>query len=115
VSPLQLVETEPQPDCRVIEVDGELDLNIAFQLVRRLEDAADVAIVLVDLRSCPFVDSTGLAAFVHAQDAMKKSGTQFAIVGANDRVLRVLEMIGLSNKGLLFEDVDEALGVLIRQ
>ncbi|MET0557372.1 MAG: STAS domain-containing protein [Solirubrobacterales bacterium] len=107
--PLELVETEPRPDCRVIQVEGELDLNVAFQLAGRLEDAAGVAIVLVDLKGCAFVDSTGLAAFVHAREAMEKSNTRFAIVGANDRVYRVLEMTGMSGHGLLFEDVDAAL------
>jgi anti-anti-sigma factor len=113
MSPLELAESEPRPDCRVIHVRGDLDLDVAFQLVRRLGDATAAAIVLVDLRECAFVDSTGLAAFVHAQEAMKRTGTRFAIVGANDRVLRVLEMIGLSGKNLLFDDVDEAIGALI--
>jgi len=112
MSPLELAESEPRPDCRVIHVEGELDLNVAFQLVRRLEDATAAEIVLVDLRECAFVDSTGLAAFVHARDAMERSGTRFAIVGANDRVLRVLEMTGLSGKSHLFDDVEDALGQL---
>jgi len=115
MAPLELVVSEPLPDCRVIEVDGELDLNVAFQLVRQLEEAAAFAIVLVDLSKCDFVDSTGLAAFVQAREAMERSGTRFAIVGGNPRVLRVLEMTGLSGRGLHFASVDDALAELARR
>lgn len=107
--PFGLTETEPQPDCRVIAIAGELDLAVADQLTAALERTSGCSLVLADLRSCEFIDSTGLAAFVQASNQMKGEGRRFAAFGASDQVLRVLTVTGLTKNGLVFESAEEAL------
>jgi len=106
-----LTERELQPGCRLIAVAGELDLAVADQLNAALERAAGCSLVLVDLGSCDFVDSTALAAFVQASHRMKSGGGRFAVFGAGDQVLRVLSVTGLTEKGLVYASAEEALAV----
>jgi anti-anti-sigma factor len=104
-----LTETELQPDCKLISIVGELDLAVADQLTAALERASGCSLVLADLGSCEFIDSTGLAAFVQASNQMRDEGRRFAIFGAGDQVLRVLAVTGLTENGLVFESAEEAL------
>jgi anti-anti-sigma factor len=104
-----LTETEFQPDGRLIAIAGELDLAVADQLTAALERASECSLVLIDLGSCEFVDSTGLAAFVKAANQMEGEGGRLAVFGAGDQVLRVLAITGLTENGLVFESVEEAL------
>jgi anti-anti-sigma factor len=105
----QLTETEPRRGCRTIEVVGELDLAVADRLTEALNRAAEYPLVLVDLGNCDFVDSTGLAAFVHAHNSMKSEGRRFAIFGADHQVLRILSVTGLIEHDLVFESLEAAL------
>jgi anti-anti-sigma factor len=104
-----LTETELQPGCRLIAIAGEFDLAVADQLTAALERASGCSLLLVDLGSCEFIDSTGLAAFVQASNQMEGEGGRFAVFGAGDQVLRVLSVTGLTENGLVFESVEEAL------
>lgn len=104
-----LTETELQPDCRLIAITGELDLAVADQLTAALERASGFPLVLADLGSCEFIDSTALAAFVRAANQMKDEGRRFAIFGASNQVRRVLAVTGLTENGLVFESAEEAL------
>jgi anti-anti-sigma factor len=107
---LQLTATEPRPDCRVIAVEGELDLAVADQLREALDGASAYRVVLVDLGSCEFLDSTGLAVLVNASNARKAEEKRLALFGANHQVLRVLSVTGLTDNGLVFGSLEEALG-----
>jgi anti-anti-sigma factor len=106
--PFGLTETEFQPDSRLIAIAGELDLAVADQLTAVLARASGCSLVLVDLGSCEFIDSTGLAAFVQASSQIEGEGGRFAVFGASDQVLRVLSVTGLTENGLVFESVEEA-------
>jgi anti-anti-sigma factor len=106
-----LTETELQPDCRLIAIAGELDLAVVDQLTAALQRASGCSLVLIDLGSCEFIDSTGLAAFVKASNQTEREGGRFAAFGASDQVLRVLAITGLTENGLVFESAEEALEV----
>lgn len=109
VSPFEVHETELRPDCRVIALAGELDLAVADQLEEAFERARGYRLVLVDLRGCEFIDSTGLAVFVRTYKDLTGEGRAFAAFGASDQVLRVLSVTGLTENGLVFGSAEEAL------
>jgi stage II sporulation protein AA (anti-sigma F factor antagonist) len=112
VTIFEVHETELRPGCRVIKLDGELDLAVADQLAEAFERAKDYRLVLGDLTSCEFVDSTGIALFVRMHKELTQEGRVFAVFGANDQVLRVLSVTGLTENGLVFESAEEALAAL---
>ena len=108
----EVKEIELRPDCRVIELAGELDLAVADEFAEALERAKNYRVILVDLSNCEFVDSTGLAVFVHAHNDRRREDREFALFAATDQVRRVLAVTGLVESGLVFENAEEALEAL---
>jgi anti-sigma B factor antagonist len=112
----KLIERDPRPGCREIQVQGELDLAVADQLVDRLARAsAECRHVLVGLEGCEFIDSTGIAAIVHAHNELAERGGRLALYAPGDQVLRVLSVTGLTSNGMVFETAEEALSTFDSQ
>ena len=106
----KLFERDLRPGCREIRVEGELDLAVADQLADGLARAkAECRHVLLGLNSCEFIDSTGIAAIVHAHNELAKRGGRLAVYAPEDQVLRVLSVTGLTSNGMVFESAEEAL------
>ena len=78
----------------VIDVEGELDMNTASQLERELREplASPDSGLVIDLSSCEFIDSTGIALIVRAWQQLDGG---FALCGIGDQVERVLDITGL--------------------
>lgn len=82
-----------------VRIEGEVDLAVAD----RLRDAlacADCESTLVDLGACEFIDSTGIAVIVQAQQERGQDGGGLVVHSASDQVLRVLALTGLTENGL---------------
>lgn len=88
-----------------ILVEGELDLAVADQLREAIERAEGKQI-LISLTSCEFIDSTGIAVIVHAN---QNDGRRLLVHSPSAQVLRVLSITGLAGNGLVFEGREEAL------
>ncbi|HEX2096361.1 MAG TPA: STAS domain-containing protein, partial [Solirubrobacterales bacterium] len=107
----RLVERIVEPNCCEIAVEGELEITVAQELRAALARAMrEHERVLIDLRRCDFIDSTGIAFLVeaHAKAGGDGTGTRFALYGASGQVLRVLSITGLTDNGLVFESADQA-------
>jgi anti-anti-sigma factor len=106
----KLIERDLRPGCREIQVEGELDLAVADQLADGLARAgAEGLHILIGLESCEFIDSTGIAAIVHAHNEFAERGGRVAVYAPADQVLRVLSVTGLTANGMVFESAEEAL------
>lgn len=103
---------------RTISVRGELDLSTAPELEDPLEQVLDSgdASVLIDLSSCEFIDSTGIALIVRAWQRLDSSGNgrSLVICSHNDQVRRVLEITGLELSIPVHGTRDEALAAMAR-
>jgi anti-sigma B factor antagonist len=108
VRSFRLLERDLDAGCREIGVEGELDMSVADELKEALRGARERACVLIDLRSCEFIDSTGIALIVEAHNEMEGEG-RIAVHGASGQVLRVLQVTGLTENGLAFQTAAEAL------
>jgi anti-sigma B factor antagonist len=80
-----------------VAVFGELDLAT----VGKVEAAIDKAIaepgeVVIDLRACGFVDSTGIATLVKAALRLDEQDRRLLVKGVKERVMRILELTGLT-------------------
>jgi anti-sigma B factor antagonist len=96
-----------------IEVVGELDLAVADHLIAALEQAEESgADVLISLRGCEFIDSTGIAAIIDAWKRAQDRQTRLAVAEPTDQVVRLLEIVGLADRGLVFAEREEALKAL---
>lgn len=111
------VADEQVGEVRVLSVSGELDLGTAPQLERPLDEAlAAGGGLLIDLSSCEFIDSTGIALLVRAWQRLDgdpaAGGERFALCGLGDQVRRLLELSGLSKSLSIHAGRDEALAAL---
>jgi anti-sigma B factor antagonist len=108
-----VTERELQPDCRDIQVEGELDLAVTEQLDEVLAAAAGkCSRILVGLERCAFIDSSGIAVLLRARTRMEEEGNRLVVYAPTAQVLRVLSMTGLMGNGLVFDTVGEALSAL---
>lgn len=97
----------------VVGVHGDLDASAAPQA----DAAIDAGLVLpdaprgviLDLRDCPFVDSSGISVLVMGHKHAREANTILAVVASQPRVLRVLEMTGLDVVIPLYETLDSAM------
>jgi anti-sigma B factor antagonist len=104
-----LDERDVQPGCREIRVRGELDLAVAPELERAIERADEYGQVVISLEECDFLDSTGIAAIVGAYHARVSGNRRLAVCAPEGQVRRVLDLTGVSNNGLVFENAADAL------
>jgi anti-anti-sigma factor len=80
-----------------VAVFGELDLATVGKVEAALEEAIDApGSVVIDLRACGFVDSTGIGALVKAALRLKEQDRGLVIRGVKQRVLRILDVAGIA-------------------
>src|SRR3954452_420053 len=106
---LEISEEMLPGDRLVIRLRGELDLAVASQLQAALEQASSLDQVVIGLDDCVFIDSSGIAVIVNDHIARQGDGRRVAVTGCADQVQRVLSVTGLTENGLVFENVEEAL------
>ena len=115
-TPFEVKVGEIEHGVRTISVRGELDLSTAPELEGPLEQALDDGhgSVLVDLASCEFIDSTGIALIVRAWQRLDsgEDGRALVICSDNEQVRRVLEITGLELSIPVHGTRDEALSAM---
>jgi len=105
-----LTERRSRPGCLEILVEGEVDLAVADQLERALEGAdSQCREILIGLHDCQFIDSTAIAVIVQAHNRLRAENRRVAVYGPSGQVQRVLSVTGLTENGLVFSSLDEAL------
>jgi anti-sigma B factor antagonist len=101
---------------RRIAVIGELDLGTAPELEKELGAARDggaTAPVVIDLSSCEFIDSSGLALIIQAwRELEAKPGVSLALCCATDQVERLLRITGADEAISIYDSLDDALAAL---
>lgn len=108
---LQLTERRLADGATEIEVDGELDLSVADQLQKAIDEAGSGS-MLIDLRHCTFIDSTGIAVILRAHRQREEDGGRLIAHSPADQVLRIFTVTGLTGNGLVFADRDQASAAL---
>jgi anti-anti-sigma factor len=106
----KLVEEEISPEACEIRIEGELDLAVADQLVDAISSRSAL-LVLIDLGSCDFIDSTGIAVIVRADRERSKRGGRVVVHSPGGQVRRVLTVTGLVDHDVVFSDRTAALAV----
>ncbi len=99
------IQLTDDPQGIVVELTGELDIATAPELSRRLNeiDPTKLQRLLIDLRAVKFMDSTGLAAIVRAQQYANSNGHNLALRRGPSQVQRLFELTGLRDR-VTFED-----------
>jgi len=92
----------------VVVVAGEIDLAVAPSLQACLEKLLDYGHlhIYVDLLEATFLDSIALGVLVGALEQCRKAGGDLHLVVNEPRILRVLEITGLSGTFTLHSSLD---------
>lgn len=81
-----------------IAIFGELDLATANVVEGALDEAIEAdGQVVIDMRACGFVDSQGIAVLIKAALRLHEQGRNLHIEGVQERVIRILELAGLTS------------------
>jgi anti-anti-sigma factor len=94
----------------LIQVVGELDATVVerlFEAVARVP--ADHRTVVVALDECEFVDSTAIAAILQIRTELGADRELF-LCAPSAPVRRTLEIVGLTEAGLVVDDLESVLG-----
>jgi len=103
------VETREEEGRFEVELRGELDLSTIEQVEAQIARAefAEVSLLVIDLRSLTFLDSTGLRTIVTADQRARRDGRRLVVRKGPETVHRVftitrlderLEMVGHGNE-----------------
>jgi anti-anti-sigma factor len=115
-APFEVKVGDLEHGVRTISVRGELDLSTAPELEGPLAQALESgeASILIDLSSCEFIDSTGIALIVRAWQRLdaNQDGRSLVICSHNEQVRRVLEITGLELSIPVHGTRDEALAAM---
>jgi len=100
---------------RVVVVRGELDIATTPRLRELLADAAmdDARGLVIDLASCEFVDSTGLAALLHGAKPAQNGESRVAIVCPEGDVRRMLELTAIDRSIPVFGSLEPAVTAVL--
>lgn len=97
----------------VLTIEGEVDLATADDFAVALASARETALpVVVDLRECPFMDSTGLQRLLHHRDEAYARGHRTALVYADPGVIsRIVTLVapGLFETAASVDEAQDAL------
>ena len=93
-----------------IAVRGELDFAVADRLDEAISAVgSDYTGVVIGLADCEFMDSTGIAVIVRAHQRFAEEGRRLVACCPADQAARVVEITGLTENGLVFGSLDDAL------
>jgi anti-sigma B factor antagonist len=103
------LSTRAGDDQVVVVLRGELDVAEAAKVAAALAVVATSGrTVIVDLEGLDFIDSSGLAALVHARRHARRAGCDLLLAAPQQQVLRMLAITRLIDVFAIHARVDEA-------
>jgi anti-sigma B factor antagonist len=88
----------PNGDSCLIRLFGALDMGSAPALEREVMRAEEdhAGMIILDLSRLDFVDTSGIAVFLHAARRAREKGSQLRLLRGPRRIEHVLEIAGLT-------------------
>jgi anti-sigma B factor antagonist len=96
----------------VVKLTGEIDLAVAPSLQDQLQElrAQGATTIVVDLLEATFLDSIALGILVDGLRRCREAGGDMRLIVVEPRILKVLEITGLSDLFTLYASADDAKG-----
>jgi anti-anti-sigma factor len=95
------LHTYREPDAVRVALSGELDLSSALvfeEEMRRIETETAPPLIVLDLSSLKFMDSTGLRLILSAHARAMNHGRKLAIVEGGEAIRRIFRLTGVSTR-----------------
>lgn len=111
---MQLDYSELKDGIRLIRLEGRLDLNgtysIEVQFVNRC--AGDRVRVIVDLSEVSYISSVGIPMLVNTAKSVVHRGGKMAFLNPQENVVKVLELVGVTQVISIYHDREAAIRAL---
>ena len=106
------LNVKEQGNYTVLSVLGEVDVYTAPKFRERLIELVTEGKhhIVVDLDGVDFLDSTGLGVLVGGLKRVRSHDGDLALVCTQRRILKVLEITGLTKVFTIYDTVDAAVG-----
>ena len=104
---LEIQQTEGANRARILILKGSLTLKSLFEfqdLVRRDQPSN----LIIDLGEVPYMDSAGLGAILGAYTSCERNGHRFGLARVSQRVLTLLQVVGVDKMVPQYESVEAA-------
>jgi anti-sigma B factor antagonist len=110
---LRIGERDLYTHTRLVQLEGELELETASLLKKHLgdEQLSDTRRLIIDLSELRFMDSTGMRTLLQLQQRVLLNGGKLSLVCGNPGILRAFEVAGLLRTFDLCRTLDDALVV----
>jgi anti-anti-sigma factor len=106
------LHTYQESDAVRVALSGELDLSSALTFeeeLRRIEEQSTAKLLVLDLRSLKFMDSTGLRLILSAHARAINRGRRLTIVQGGDAIRRIFRLTGVLERLNFVDDSAAAL------
>jgi len=105
------IQIEIRNGITILRPDSEIMMTNVMGLRDRISRARSEggARMLLDMRSVPFMDSSGLGLILSTALAFREAGGDLKLFGAEDKIHKILRLHQLDTKILCYDSVDEAI------
>jgi len=108
------IETKSEGSIHIFIVSGDVDLKSSTQLRQKLQEAlkSKPSGLLIDLKACPYIDSSGIATLVEALQTLRSTNGKMAIASPSQRVKDIFEIAHLDGIFPMFPSYETAIASL---
>lgn len=102
----------PSPAVKVVALTGEMDESSIEGLKQSLDpilNDTNVKSLILDLRQLEFINSKGIGYLVSVHTHLSKDQRVLILAGANEEVMDVISLVGLTTIIKYFNTLEEAL------
>ncbi|GAB3439680.1 hypothetical protein GCM10027570_04280 [Streptomonospora sediminis] len=98
----------------IVSIEGDLDIATADDLHEHVLSAIDKhgPWLILDLTGLEFMDSSGLNVVISAYRAVKEHGGSLALAAPNERVTKVVRLVGLHRQVPVHNSVSAAVNAM---
>lgn len=104
------VDTTEENGVHIFRIAGDLDLKSSPQLRAKLQISlkARPKSILLDMKGCPYIDSSGIATLVECLQGLRAVSGKMAIACVAPRVHDIFEIAHLEDIFPMFETYEQA-------
>nr|AGS54266.1 anti-sigma-factor antagonist [uncultured bacterium contig00092] len=106
---------EEQPGCFLLTLEGELDSSNAQDVIKYVLNMIEndgLKNLIADFAKLRYINSTGLGAILRISKTLSAKNGNFMIVGPNENVFEIIEIVGANKLLYIYQTKEEALNSL---
>ncbi|RNL84459.1 STAS domain-containing protein [Halostreptopolyspora alba] len=98
----------------IVEIEGDLDIATAGDLQEHVLSAVEEhgPWLILDLTGLDFMDSSGLNVVINIYRSVKERGGSLALAAPNERVTKVVRLVGLHRQVAVHRTVPAAINAM---